>query len=333
MTAAAGTTRDAGPVVIACASDHRYIQPLAAMLRSTIDNFGEDRELEIHVIQSGITGADRDRITKGWPANTRVNWIDAHESEYAGLPLWGRMPVSTYFKLGLPDLLPSNVEKVVWLDCDVIVLDDITGLWEIPLASAPLAAVQDAIVPLVSSVCGIGKYREIGIPGTAPYFNAGVMVVDVAAWRRESVAARAMDYLKRYQDSVTFWDQEGLNAALAGRWLSLEPRWNHNASIPRRGSFNDELPSIAHFAGGLKPWRYPTRDSLRSLYYVYLDKTAFAGWRPAPSLAGDAVSFYEGSGLRLLLYPAENLGMRIVRGLSRRAASARDSHAAVERVQ
>jgi lipopolysaccharide biosynthesis glycosyltransferase len=306
-------------VVIACASDEHYIRPLAAMLRSVVDNFTDDRALEIYIIHSGIDTANRERVAHGWPANVAVSWIETSESEFAGLPLWGRMPVSTYYKLALPDLLPSSVKRTLWLDCDVIVLDDVAALWDTDLASLPLAAVQDSIVPFVSSNCGVRNCRQVGLDPEAKYFNAGVMLVDVDAWRAERVAQRAMNYLKQHHASVTFWDQEGLNVALAGRWLPVDGRWNHNASIPaRRGR---ELPSIAHFAGGLKPWKYPTRDHLRSLYYVYLDRTAFAGWRPEPSVAGDAVSFYERSGLRTLMYPIENLGMRIIRGLSRRMSA------------
>ena len=292
------------------------------MLRSVIDNLGDERALDLYVIQSDIDEEGRAHVTQGWPARVTVTWIEAEESAFAGLPLWGRMPVSTYFKLGIPELLPLHVTRALWLDCDLIVLDDVGVLWDTDLEGAPLGAVQDSVVPRVSSTFGIARHRELGIGAESMYFNAGVMIVDVDAWRRAGVTAKAIDYLRKYQDAVTFWDQEGLNAALAGRWMQLEARWNHNASVPRRRNEGD-LPSIAHFAGGLKPWRYRTRDPLRSLYYVYLDRTAFAGWRPQPSMAGEAVSFYEGSGLRSLMYPAENLGMRVVRGLSRHVSSNR----------
>jgi lipopolysaccharide biosynthesis glycosyltransferase len=312
--------RAADPVVVACASDQHYIRPLAAMLRSVVDNFSGGRPLEFFIIQSGISQSDRERIVAGWPVNARATWIETSESEFAGLPLWGRMPVSTYYKLALPDLLPESTGRALWLDSDVIVLDDIAVLWDTDHGKLPLAAVQDPIVPRVSSACGIRNWRQLGLEPSSKYFNAGVMLIDVDAWRAERVAERAMDYLKRHHRSVTFWDQEGLNVALAGRWMVLESRWNHNASIPARRAAA-ELPSIAHFAGGLKPWRYPTRDQLRSLYYVYLDRTAFAGWRPEPGVAGDAIAFYEHSGLRMLLYPVENVGMRIVRRLSRRVSA------------
>jgi lipopolysaccharide biosynthesis glycosyltransferase len=289
------------------------------MLRSVIDNLEDGRALNIYVIASYIDEAGRQGVSRGWPPTVTVTWLEAEETAFAGLPLWGRMPVATYFKLGLTELLPADVSRAIWLDCDLIVLDDIGNLWDTELEGAPLGAVQDSLVPRVSSTFGIARHRELGIDSGSMYFNAGVMIVDVEAWRRAGVTSQAIEYLRKYQDAVTFWDQEGLNATLAGNWLALDGRWNHNASIPRN-KLSSELPSIAHFAGGLKPWRFRTRDPLRSLYYVYLDRTSFAGWRPEPSMAGEVVSFYERSGLRSLMYPAENLGMRMVRGLSRRVS-------------
>ena len=304
-------------VVVVCASDERYVRPLAAMLRSVIDNLGDGCAASVYVLQSGIGEADREAVTRGWPPHVVAHWVDAHESAFAGLPLWGRMPISTYFKLGLGDFLPVAEARAIWLDCDVIVLDDLAELWRTPLGSDVIGAAQDAVVPFVSSRCGIASYRQLGMNPDAKYFNAGVMLVNLEAWRTHGVRARAVDYLKRHESSVTFWDQEGLNVALAGAWAELDSRWNFNASIPGARANGSELPSIVHFAGGLKPWRFRTRDELRSLYYVYLDRTAFKGWRPEPRMAGGIVSLYERSGLRKLMYPAENIAMRMIRQATR----------------
>jgi lipopolysaccharide biosynthesis glycosyltransferase len=304
-------------VVIVCASDERYVRPLSAMLRSVIDNLGDGYAASVYVLQSGIGDADREAVTRGWPPHVVAHWVDAHESAFAGLPLWGRMPISTYFKLGLGDFLPVAEGRAIWLDCDVIVLDDLAELWRTPLGTDVIAAAQDAVVPFVSSRCGIAGYRQLGMNPDAKYFNAGVMLVDLDAWRSHGIRARAVDYLKRCESSVTFWDQEGLNVALAGAWAEVDSRWNFNASIPGARMSGRELPSIVHFAGGLKPWRFRTRDELRSLYYVYLDRTAFKGWRPEPGMAGGFVSLYERSGLRKLMYPAENIAMRMIRQVTR----------------
>jgi lipopolysaccharide biosynthesis glycosyltransferase len=307
------------PVVIACASDALYVRPLATMLRSLIDNLGAGRCVVIYIIQSGLDETQRAAVVEGWP-NDRATafWIDARDSVFDDLPLWGRMPVSTYYKLELPRLLPPHVTKAIWLDCDLLILDDIGALWDTDIGSHKLGAVQDAVVPFVSSRCGIAQYTELHRDASDQYFNAGVMIADVGAWRNENVREGAIAYLRRYRSSVVFWDQEGLNAAIAGDWIELAERWNQNVSIPKNRRQLSGKPAIAHFAGSLKPWRFRSNDPLRNLYYEYLDRTAFAGWRPASSVASTVVSLYEESGLRKMIYPAENIGMRMIRGMSRR---------------
>lgn len=318
MTAAASPAR----VVVACASDAKYVRPLAAMLRSLVDNIGTGRALDVYVLHSGIGERERGAVAHGWPARCAAHWLTTDENAFGGLPLWGRMPVATYFKLALPEMLPQSVARAIWLDCDLLVQGDIGQLWDRDLGSRPLGAVQDAVVPLVSSRFGIARYGALGIDATEKYFNAGVMVIDVNAWRRDNVQARAIDYLRRYHRSVVFWDQEGLNAALAGQWASLDSTWNHNASVPRRKGGSGR-PAIIHFAGGLKPWRFRTSDPERGLYYEYLDRTPFSGWRPSRSLAGALVAGYEAAGLRRIFYSVENVGMRVIRRMSRRLSPRR----------
>jgi lipopolysaccharide biosynthesis glycosyltransferase len=322
------------PVVIACATDAHYLKPLAVMLRSVLTNLSPDRTAEIYVMDGGLDARSREKVTRGWPqGRATVHWMTVDPEVYAGAPLWGRMPVSTYYKLAIPDTLPLHVHRAIWLDCDLIVTTDLSSLWDIDLDGNHLRASQDSIVPLVSSSFGVTTHEELGIASDARYFNAGVMLVDVDRWRTDRIPEQVLDYLRRYRDSVFFWDQEGLNAVLANKWGDLDPRWNCNASVPLRrraqrksaraseAETGNDQPWIIHWAGYLKPWRYPGRDPEKLLYFRYLDMTAWAGWRPRPNLASRLIERYESSGLRAALYPAEQWGVRLLRRLSRRTVT------------
>jgi lipopolysaccharide biosynthesis glycosyltransferase len=298
----------AGPVVIACGADSSYLLPLAVMLRSVVDNVARDRHVDVYILHSSVTAAERDRVTSGLPAaRLSVRWVSVDESALAGVPLWGRMSVATYFKLLIADCLPTKIERAIWLDCDLLVNCDITELWDIDLHDLPVAAAQDRLVPLASSRGGIRYRARLGISDDAKYFNAGVMLIDLARWRAARVAERTLDYLRAHWKSVAFWDQEGLNVALAGRWVQLSPRWNRNVSIPGDRAHGNLDGCILHFAGRLKPWLYKIRDPEFSLYLNYLDRTAWKGSRPAGGVAAAMVSLYERSGIRSLLHPLENL--------------------------
>jgi lipopolysaccharide biosynthesis glycosyltransferase len=311
-------------LAIVCGADAQYLRPLAVMLRSVVANLSPDRSAAVYVFDGGVDPADKTEVTAGWNSpRVTVHWIPAHENAFDGLPLWGRMPVTTYYKLSLADLLPAPVRRAIWLDCDLVVVSDLARLWDTTCGDHHVMAAQDRVVPLVSSAFGISHHAQLGIPATAKYFNAGVMVVNVDKWRQQQVGSQALHYLREFRESVYFWDQEGLNAVLAGKWGELDPRWNYNAGVPNRapraGARQRELePWIVHYAGNLKPWLYESRDPHRQLYFHYLDMTPWRGWRPRHSLSGLVLSTYESSALRRWLYPLEPWVMRLSRAVSRR---------------
>jgi lipopolysaccharide biosynthesis glycosyltransferase len=320
------THTDPSPVVVACGADDHYAQPLGVMLRSVRANLDAGRALVVYLLDGGIGPAARKRLAESWRSGRiTIHWLPVEESRFRGLPLWGRMPVSTYFKLLVPELLPDHVERALWLDCDLVALADVGPLWDADSGGRHVLAAQDQVVPLVSSRDGVAGWRELGLGVNAKYFNAGVMVVDLARWRRERIVEHVLDHLRRYRKRVVFWDQEGLNAVLSGAWGELDPRWNHNVSVGahrgrrRRpaGAAEDE-PWILHFSGNLKPWVYPCGHPFHGSYFHYLDQTAWSGWRPQPTLRGKLAGYYESSGLRTLLYPAEAWGMHLLRAATRR---------------
>ena len=317
---------DREPVVLVSAADDRYVQPLAVMLHSALNNLSSPGTSVVYILDGGITPAHKHDLVRSCSSlGAAMHWLPVTAPPLSGLPLWGRMPVATYYKLLIGDLIPASVSKAIWLDCDLVVLSDLQRLWNTDMAGRHALAAQDVVVPLVSSRNGVGSYRQLGIPSDAPYFNAGVMVVNLELWRRDRIPDRVLEYLRRHRDTVVFWDQEGLNAVLAGKWGALDPRWNYNVAVRGarlRGVHHDaDEPWIVHFTGKLKPWIYPRRDAFHALYFRYLDLTVWAGYRPKRSLTGRMVELYERSGLRHVLYPGEEWAVRLVRARTRKYAS------------
>ena len=312
------------PIVVACAADHRYACPLTVMLRSLVAHLSPDRTLTVYVVDGGIRPHDKRRVASSLsPDRGTVHWVSPERACFLGLPLWGRMPIATYDKLLVLELLPENVGKALWLDCDLLVLADVARLWDLSLGQHHALAVQDAIVPYVSSRFGVARYQEAGLDPRAKYFNAGVMLLNLDLLRRDDIVGQALAYLRRYRDHVYFWDQEGLNAVLASRWGELDARWNWNASVGTR-TRTAEVGWMVHFSGTLKPWHYRGRGRHHALFYQYLDQTMWAGWRPPLNWRGAAIAQYEASRLRRAVYPLEQWWMRLQRRLTRRYACEED---------
>jgi lipopolysaccharide biosynthesis glycosyltransferase len=294
------------------------------MLASVRAHLPARRHLDIHIIDEDIPETEKAHIrgSLGLDAVT-ISWHTADRSRLVGVPLWGRLPVCVYNKLLVPDVLPEEVHTALWLDSDLLVLADISPLWDGGTADSTVRAVQDSVVPLVSSDMGVARYRELGLRPDAKYFNCGVILMNVRRWREQRVSDRALAYLKTHARDVTFHEQEGINAVLSDRWELLDPQWNSSVSVGgafRRRSIDAHV-KIAHFSGNLKPWQHDGVNPYYALYYEYIDRTVFAGFRPRRQWYTAALRSYEQAAFRRMLLPSELWGLKIWRAFTGRVAT------------
>jgi lipopolysaccharide biosynthesis glycosyltransferase len=301
------------------------------MLSSVVANLDPRRTLKVYVVDSGLDAGTRSRISASVGERVTLHWIAPERSGFVDLPLWGRMTIATYDKLTIGQWLPESEGRVLWLDCDLLALTDLARLWETGLGESGVLATQDLFVRTLGARFGVACHRELGINPDAEYFNAGIMLIDVARWRSDDIAARALTYLRRYRRQVYFWDQEALNATLVGRWSKLDQRWNWSPRFARIDfdgvdfGHAEKSPWIVHFSGGLKPWHFEGKSAPFELYYRYLDSTAWAGWRPARNWKNMALSHYESSRFRNLLSPFEKMAMAFQRAMTLHYVSATQS--------
>ena len=198
----------------------------------------------------------------------------------------------------------------------MLVLRCISELWEIELHGNPVAAVQDMAIPRVSSPLGLGESEALGLDPDTPYFNSGLMVLEMKPWREKEMAARLMHYVRVNADRIFHFEQHAFNALYAGQWYALDPRWNVIASLAGQRYFrgrhlSGELrrivstsPWILHFAGTFKPWRILLQTPAFSRYREILDQVSIPS--TPPDWYERALSVYY-LYFRRILYPLERL--------------------------
>ena len=271
------------PVALVCAADDRYAMPLAVTLRSALDGLAEGRTLRVFVIDGGIQPRRRERLLASLdPRRCDVEFLVPDPQAFKDAVVTpGHVSVASYYRIAAPWLLPADLTRVIYLDSDLVVRGDLAALFATDLKGQPLAAAVDTAVPSVSAPLGLRNYRALGLAPDVPYFNAGVLVLDLARWRRERIPERAFDYLAAHIEVIRFWDQDVLNAVLAGDFRALDPRWNQ---LPDVAHHIREEPWIVHFASTSKPWQVDCDHPRRDLFFEILDRTAWAGWRPRRTL-------------------------------------------------
>jgi len=263
----------ADKIFVACASDDNYCMPLAVMLFSLVSNLAKGTEIHIFVISLGISQDSQQRLRKTISCpevSVTLDFVQANEDWVDCLPARGQITLAAYLRLFIPLVVPDSCETILYLDSDILVRKDITPLWQFEIGDNYFLAARDTAIPTVSSKYGLYNWKELGIPDDAPYFNSGVLFINVKKWRLHNLTSTLIDYARTHNHRMRTHDQEALNANCQGSWGELDMTWNvlplpmsHYAKWQRSvlrdyvESNYDELsknPAIVHFATMWKPW-------------------------------------------------------------------------------
>jgi lipopolysaccharide biosynthesis glycosyltransferase len=298
---------DRDPIVVVCAADNNYAMPLAVTVRSAIENLNRNDKLRLFIIDGGIVPQNKQKILQSLSSDrceitflpVPTHLIEEIEKSHNHLTQkddrskvvrMDHISIASYYRLILPELLPTQITKAIYLDCDLAIEGDLRRLWEMELGEKMVLAVQDMGIRYVSAPTGLLNYQELGIPADAKYFNAGVLVIDLQRWRTEQITAKAITYFQQNKEYVRWVDQDVLNALLAGQWGELDPRWNFPPMIGTYSSwqespFSEEVynnlirnPFIIHYITKLKPWNF-RQTPFKEYFFKYVDLTAWSGWR------------------------------------------------------
>jgi lipopolysaccharide biosynthesis glycosyltransferase len=180
------------------------------------------------------------------------------------------------------------VDRVIYLDSDVLVVKELQPLWETDISGKVIGAVRDFMTPLAGLHNALGYcIADRGIAADHVMFNAGILLMDLKAYRQQQVEGECVAFLQRYRDNIQSADQDALNAVLADRHQLLDFQWNvqmgawgnfkqhPSLSDAERNRVREVEPSILHFSGAGKPWN----SGLRSEYcQIYVDKVNETKW-------------------------------------------------------
>ena len=287
-----GSQGDAISVVIA--SDNKYVPHLGALIISIFDNISPGSSVDLLVLDGGITASNKDMLRRIVPQASTLHFIPMQD-EFTAFFTHMHFSRATFYRLILDSILSSR-DKVIYIDCDTIVLGDLRELWSLDLGDRPIAAVHDYIMEMfcrsktlsadfTGSLPAARYLRDyVGIPEKHcdSYFQAGLLIMNL---RR----IRELDITKRMTDSLMnrkywFLDQDVLNKFFCGSHMTLPAAWNFiNVSDdvtdflePKRAQELEEArshPKLIHYAGyEAKPWVNPSA-ALAEYYFTYLRRT------------------------------------------------------------
>jgi len=178
----------------------------------------------------------------------------------AGLAGKGRFSRAVFRRLFLDDILPAHFERIVTVDSDMLIVrPGLQRLESFDLKGAPLAAAYDMIFLMDFKGDALARQfqrsrRSLGLALDTPYFNAGLMAIDRAAWRAERLTERVTQALRDEPERYPFMEQDALNAALKGNFAALSPRFNFMGDFFLIDLERRLEPIVLHFVNAPKPW-------------------------------------------------------------------------------
>jgi lipopolysaccharide biosynthesis glycosyltransferase len=257
---AGGRDADQSEVHVTVALDANLKGPLDVVLEALTTSC--TRPLHVWILCRDHGPADFDRVGKLFP-EVSFTWLPCDEVDYGRVKgMLRHTTAATMDRLLLPELL-DGLERVVYIDIDMLPLADIAELADWDLDGAPLAASTTPFGPsgyaALVKVAGRqrsqparGDYLLRWMSSTHPFdfprFNAGVLVLDLAKMRDDDFCRRFIPWVDVYGMN----DQVVLNVYAGSTHVALPPEWNHRPSHERI----DE-PKLIHWAGWVKPWSEP----------------------------------------------------------------------------
>jgi lipopolysaccharide biosynthesis glycosyltransferase len=264
--------------------DAGYFQHIAVCLTSLAET-NPETEFDAVVLVTGNTAECENKLRRSLMRYPLLNLrlVNFDGSRLSGLPLAGNYyPPEIYARFWIEDYFPAEVERVIYLDGDMVVVGPIDELLDLALGDNVLAAV---------SIPGSARASILGYDPGFEYFNSGMMVINLKRWREIGARATLIAATHAIADRLNDPDQDVLNYCFHAQRLKLDYTWNaitpffrkvNNLAVPGNEIARVVRDArIVHFNGGSKPWQYLCFHPFKPVYLNYLARTEWRDFRPA----------------------------------------------------
>lgn len=295
---------------IVLSADKNYIMPTAVTMKSVCVN---NQEVHFHlIIDDSVTEAMKRQLSGVVSAEKQqtVSFYKVDKQIFASFPALGKVKTyisaATYYRLYLTELLPSTVDRVIYLDGDIIVRDCLSELWEFSLNECPIAAVPDM------AECQ-HDYHRLGYEPDLGYFNAGVLLINLAYWREKGCLKHFMHIITEEAERIKLHDQDVLNITFAQTKQILPLGYNFQNGFLFKKEYREcgdkydrdieeywnkkKKIVILHFTDTIKPWHLEDCNPYGYEFFKYYKMTPF-GQKKLKHCGKNLLRYYVGMILR-----------------------------------
>lgn len=268
----------------------KFVPQVAAAITSVCENNKDIEDICFYLMVLNVTKENKEKLEAYIHSyNREVYFIELKDiNQYFDFSFdtTGWSPI-VLARLLIDRLLPDSVQRILYLDGDTIVRGSLKELWDTDLRGCAIGA---SLEPTYAH----DKKGLIGLKGM-PYYNAGVLLIDLANWRNNNVGEKIISFYSSYNGRLFSNDQDAINGSQKGKIYTLSPKYNYynifdqypysflsrlcDYSYVDKEMFDEarENPVIVHYLGEERPWRIGNHHRFKSDYDQYLNMTPWKG--------------------------------------------------------
>ena len=254
---------------IVFSTDDGYAQFLGVALCSIFENKKETTFIDVYIIDGGISKVNKNKLhIIAERYNFKIIFVKIDKTLFSGFYTNKYMSQAAYYRILVPEILP-NLHKILYLDCDIIILKDLAELYNTDINNYIFAAVEDYFTEK-------DRHLELNMPMNAKYFNSGVMLINLDKWRESNMSEKVINFIRENPTKLKLYDQDAMNAVMWNYYLCIPIKYNYVTALLKKQK--DDYQNIEkecvviHYAGN-KPWNYLNENPLDHNYFRFLKLT------------------------------------------------------------
>ncbi|HEI8691953.1 glycosyltransferase family 8 protein [Proteus mirabilis] len=238
---------------IAYSVDNNFIKYAIISIISIIKN--DKEKYHFHIFYSNISDDNLDKIKKLELEGCALTLYKINVNIFKNMQVKENLPISMYFRLIIPQVLHPFINKVLYLDADIICINKLSDIFSYNLKNKIAGVINHAYIdPYVSG---------LSLNNTEYYFNSGVMLINTEEWKSNKILEKFL--IKINESNYKYPDQDVLNILLENKILYLDGKYNRFIENVRK---NDNT-TLIHYTGTPKPWKaWYNNDDFFYRYFI-----------------------------------------------------------------
>lgn len=270
-------------IEIGFSCDEGYAMATGVCITSIFES-NRDNKVRVHILTNGFSKETLNRFeqtAKKYNQSIEIYNIDTTEIGNLHIRSGSHVTSMAYARLQFPYVLENSIEKLLYLDGDMIVIGNLEELWNTNINNYYCLAVPDLFADDIVTHNRIGVYDK-------PYVNSGMLVMNLRKWRNEKITEKCIEFIKGYPKDNPFHDQDAINGVLGENIGLIHPKYNFITSLlfrdrkklsmhKKRWHALDEAqnnPVVIHYAAPIKPWHKEFNHPIIS-YFLENKKKSF----------------------------------------------------------